>query len=64
MKLVKLSTALLFFVGLVVTSCEKHCHKPHEKHHECGNHTGSTTLTSTTNKTNTTSFSEVVPSTK
>lgn len=61
MKLVKLSTALLFFVGLFATSCEKHCHKPHEKHHECENHNGSTTLSSTTN---TTSSSEVVPSTK
>lgn len=61
MKLVNLSTALLFFIGLIVTSCEKHCHKPHEKHHECGNHNGSTTLTSTTN---TTSASGDVPSTK
>jgi hypothetical protein len=59
MKLVKLSTALLFFVGLIETSCEKHCHKPHENHHECGTH--STTLTATTN---TTSSSEVIPSTK
>jgi hypothetical protein len=61
MKLVKLSIALLFFVGLILTSCEKHCHKPHEKNHECGNHNGATTLTSSTNST---SPSEVVPSTK
>jgi hypothetical protein len=60
MKLVKLSIALLFFVGLILTSCEKHCHK-HEKNHECGNHNGATTLTSSTNST---SPSEVVPSTK
>ena len=61
MKLIKLSTALLFFIGLMITSCEKHCHKPHEKHHECGNHTGSTTLTTVTN---TTSSLEPVPTSK
>ena len=61
MKLIKLSTAVLLFVGTIVTSCEKHCHKPHEKHHECGNHNGAVTLTS---RTHTISPIETVPSVK
>jgi hypothetical protein len=61
MKLVQSSITLLFFVGLIITSCEKHCHKPQEEHIECGNHSGSTTLASSTKIT---TPSEVVPSTK
>ncbi len=48
-------------MGLILVSCGKHCHETHEKHHECGNHSNSTSLTS---KTNTASFPEVVPSKK
>lgn len=61
MRVAKSGLILVFFMGLTLVSCGKHCYEPHEKHHECGNHSGPTSLTSTPN---TSSFSEVIPSIK